>query len=912
MRRLLFVFAMVLAFNPTFAKSSDSIMPDTIPSLGTVTVVPNPSYKTGSFHNLIFGSHWREIWSTPIEAPILDMQNFAGGLTAERKGGGFQTQSLRLKGKNGVVYKFRSIDKDPLKMVPKALQKSIVADILQDQISSYHPFSTVIVKPITRAVGVLYSEAQICVLPKDSVALGEFTDQFGGLLGTIEVHPDEHENRKLSFKAADKVMGSHKFYEKLISDNDEQVDEIAYLKARLLDIFLGDWDRHYDQWRWAGFKKGKKRIWKPIPRDRDQAFARLEGIFPWIETQIVPQMNSFAESYPSIWFLTWSGRRVDRKCLTSLDKSTWDSVATQVQQSLSDSVISAAIAQLPKSVQTEKNRWLEKALKSRRDDLLEAAKDMYRIYAAYVDIDGSNDDDYCQIKRHSNGSVSVKLYKMDKKEWTKKGKPWYSRVFDPEFTHEIRVYLHDNDDKVVITGNANTSIPVRIIGGKGKDQFYDKSLVHCTGMFSASKTFFYDSGSETYFKPGPNTSVNTNHVQIPPDLVDKYERTVRDYGNELWYSIDNLSASYSSDYGLFFGHGARLEHYAFRQSPYAYKMAVGGGYAFGGEKYELMYHADFRSIVPGASLTFDAKTSGLENLYFYGFGNNSSFDPELEDDGLYESDVQTTQLSACLTIPFQSHTLFYIGSDLKHLDIELRSDRNIGIDDQTFLNILRPKGIRENQNMSLVAGFSIDTREKTVLSTAQEAHLSFNLKTQSSPTTRTSACSGSYLTLEGRYFLNILKNPTDFSKLTLDMGTYIPLPFKLSRLALRFGGEKIWGPFPFFEAAYLGGQKNLRGFPFQRYAGDAEIHAGSELRLYLTKLKFFVPIYFGPLFFSETGRVFLDGESSANDWHTSVGGGFWLSFIEPIFTVSFSVGRTVSEPGDLNTTAFYLSSGFTF
>jgi hypothetical protein len=39
-------------------------------------------------------------------------------------------------------------------------------------------------------------------------------------------------------------------------------------------MLIGDWDRHYDQWRWAEYKKGQV-IYRPIPRDRDQASQNL-------------------------------------------------------------------------------------------------------------------------------------------------------------------------------------------------------------------------------------------------------------------------------------------------------------------------------------------------------------------------------------------------------------------------------------------------------------------------------------------------------------------------------------------------------------------------------------------------------------------------------------------------------------
>jgi len=48
----------------------------------------------------------------------------------------------------------------------------------------------------------------------------------------------------------------------------------------MLDLLIGDWDRHEDQWRWKVEKTKKKNIYSPIPRDRDQVFYISTGLFP--------------------------------------------------------------------------------------------------------------------------------------------------------------------------------------------------------------------------------------------------------------------------------------------------------------------------------------------------------------------------------------------------------------------------------------------------------------------------------------------------------------------------------------------------------------------------------------------------------------------------------------------------------
>ena len=52
-------------------------------------------------------------------------------------------------------------------------------------------------------------------------------------------------------------------------------------------------------------------------------------------------------------------------------------------------------------------------------------------------------------------------------------------------------------------------------------------------------------------------------------------------------------------------------------------------------------------------------------------------------------------------------------------------------------------------------------------------------------------------------------------------------------LALRVHGRKLWGAFPFFDAAFVGGASTLPGYHSQRFAGDAGVDAGAQLRVTL-------------------------------------------------------------------------------
>src|SRR5207245_4245986 len=81
---------------------------------------------------------------------------------------------------------------------------------------------------------------------------------------------------------APRCVTTAKLWDDLDRGPQNRVAARAFLAARLLDLFVGDWDRHAAQWRWARLDEGDARLWRPIPRDRDQAFSKLDGLLPWL------------------------------------------------------------------------------------------------------------------------------------------------------------------------------------------------------------------------------------------------------------------------------------------------------------------------------------------------------------------------------------------------------------------------------------------------------------------------------------------------------------------------------------------------------------------------------------------------------------------------------------------------------
>jgi hypothetical protein len=305
----------------------------------TRRVVAGEEYGAGGIKRLLVGSDYRNLWTAPIEVEVLDLGAYAGGLTPVMRVGGQQSLGLALKGADGRDYTFRGVDKDPSSILPEDLQDTVVDAFVQDQIASSHPAGSLIAEELSRAAGVPVVESRLFVLGDDP-ALGEFQGDFAGTLGTLSVYPQPVSGTNPGFEGATEILDHLEFYARLRASTSDRVDDRAFLRARLFDVFIGDWDRHRKQWRWA--KVPGTDAWQPIPEDRDQAFSRYDGIVLGMARPRQPRFVVFGPDYPNILGLTWNGWEQDRALLTGLEWPVWEETARDLQERLTDVVIERA------------------------------------------------------------------------------------------------------------------------------------------------------------------------------------------------------------------------------------------------------------------------------------------------------------------------------------------------------------------------------------------------------------------------------------------------------------------------------------------------------------------------------------------------------------------------------------------
>ncbi len=833
------ILLLILATPSARAQDADSVR----------SVVAGAGYGAGGLHRLFLGKEYRDLWTTPIQVPVLNLDTFAGGLTPLELGGGQQTTSLSFRGADGREYKFRSVDKDPSTILPPDLRGTIADDIIQDQISAANPAGALMAGPIMDAAGVLNARPELYVMP-DSPKLGHYREAFAGMLGTIEEWPNE----KPGWKGAAKVIGSDELFDKMEESPDDRVDARAFLRARLVDIYLGDWDRHRDQWRWARFGDGKPHRWLPIPRDRDQAFVKYNGLLLDIARSSVPQLVDFKSSYPGIFGLVWNGRELDRRILMELDRTAWDSVAAAVGWQLTDQVIDSAIARLPTHYRNIIGIPFRNVLRRRRDGLREAADRFYRLLADEVDIHATDADETLEVERGADGT-EVRIWSGTGED--RAATPYYQRRFLNRETSELRIFLHGGRDVATVSGEG-AGIGLRILGGDGRDVLVDSSR---TGGIR-----YYGSIRDSVTGP---VHVDTRDWHAPPKKTET-ELPPRDWGSR-WQPSAWFAGG--PGIGLFLGGGVQRTRYGFHTLPFSDRMRIRAGYATQPSTFRADFLGEFHRENSRVYTTVEALASGIEVLYFYGFGNET---PGGVDNEFFRVSEGQYSLSASLVMPMGDRSRVSVGPMVRYTTTNLDQPR--------FISLLQPYGTGDFAEAGLHAGFQYDSRDVPA-----------------------NARKGFLLDAGASLVPGLLDVRDLFGEVHGAASTYLGLGALPLRpvLALRAGGRKLWGDVPYQDAAFIGDDETARLAQRNRYAGEASLYGNAELRFELSRLFVILPGTFGVYGLADAGRVFVRGESS-DLWHTAWGGGLWFAFLNPANTMR--VGLATSE----GRMAVYGGAGFAF
>ncbi len=859
------------------------------PTDATSLVTPGPEYAGGPGRNLLLGPLYRKDWTTTVRVPTLDLAATNGGLRPIGQGGGRQTTSLKLLGGDSLEYVFRSVDKDLQGALPPELRNTVIANILRDVTATSQPYSGLVCGELLDATDILHARPRLYRLPDDPARLGSFRPTFAGMLGTLEDRPQQAEHGQAKgFAGADDVTRSFGLFRQLFRDHDARVDAPALAKARAFDMLVADFGKHEDNWRWAGYEAGgggqghKTTVYKPIPRDRDQSFTRWNGLLTWTANRewAVPSIEEFAPKVRGLESLNWPARHLDRLLLTSVTREQWRTAAVALQTELTPAVLDRAADRLPTELHATTGVEYKKLLRSRLADLPRATDDYYLMLAELVDVVGSNKAEVFRVERLMGGDVRVQVFDKAKDEEKAEGDPLYDRLFHRAETKEIRLYALDGKDIVQLTGTADHSILVRVIGGDGQDQIIDESNV--SGLRRYTKV--YDDRKTTLTK-GPETNDN----RADRAGINHYDRRSFEYDGYT----PAFTVLYNQNDGVGVGGGFSYDKQGWRKPDFKSQYGIYAQYTTGGNR-QVSAFVRYRHVFGEWDFAGLAEYGDAYPFYnFFGLGNNTVKDEGRYNDRFYRARFSGPRAEAALERRLlRSKSRFRIGGFYEDFRSELPDNTVlVGEPDNPVPAAQRAVSTDDQRLLGARAEIDLDFRDRNYFarrgvrffargSTYAQIRVRDN---DNDPTTQAPDALRSFYAAEG------------FAEYLATARLGIPVT-----LVLKGGGSKIFGSngnIPFYKFPQLGQNQNLRGYVRNRFTGDAVAYLNTELRLAVGQVQSSViPFSYGLLGFYDMGQAFVDGRAPGGV-RAGYGGGFYIAPFVDRFALSVIYGTSAEETG---------------
>jgi hypothetical protein len=796
----------------------------------SVTVAAASYYKANSFKKWLMGPNYRNEWTQPLRVAVFDIGK--EGLKVTKEGGGMQTRSLRLENKDGDEYALRSVEKFPDATLPEEFRQTIIKDAVVDGISASYPYAALSIPALSRSANVPYARPKLVYIPDDP-RLGYYQKKFANSLAIFEPRePKKYgENRS-----------TQKIIEKLREDNDDKIDQPAVLKARLLDMFIMDFDRHEDQWRWNTRDTGKGKLYYPLPRDRDQAFFVNLGVIPHMirKPWRMPKLQGFRAKAININTFNYNARYFDRTFLNSLNREDWEKEADSFIADMTDSVIESAIGMQPPEIFPYSGPQIIATLKERRKYLKEEALQYYQFLAREVEITGSDQREYFDVSNDEDGSVEVKVFKISDKKNDRS--LLYQRKFVPGETKEIRLFGLGGEDSFHITGSAKNRIRVRLLGGDDQDAYINET------NRLRSFTLAYDIRGDSDRFAGDLKK----HISVDPS-ANIYNR------KNFQYDIlqPKKYFAYNRDDGIFLGAGLVYTTHGFKKDPFKLRQELKGQVAMLTWAYRFQYNLEWTDAIGGTDLLFRSDVRAPNNnINYFGKGNNTLNEI---DDGrgpqYYRTRFFQTDVAVLLKREILPDIHFYYGPTFQAFRADSIDNLNKviarpvvnGLDSATLYKWKTYGGVGTGIVIDNRNDVNYPTRGVKWITTAQFNH-------------------------------GLNRHSSNFSQLKSDLSVYISsnAPPR-TVVALRFGAGFNFGSYEFYQSQFLSGLDNLRGYRKYRFAGDKMFYNNLDIRIRIKNYQgYLFTGSYGILLFHDFGRVWVKGEKSGV-WHNGYGIGAWVS-----------------------------------
>lgn len=827
-----------------------SSLPDSFLPYVETSIYSKEETDVSGFYEAIWGDKYRDLYSKKIRARVATLDTLYGGLEIVREGGGHQTRSLRLKLKDGRELNMRALRKSATqylqtvvfkdKFIKDDFEKTQVENLIMDFYTAAHPYAFLVVPDLSDAAQVYHTNPKLFYIPKHKY-MGDYNLDYGDELYLIEERPEENYSETKNFGYADDIESTHDIIEKIRKDEKYKIDENAFIRARLFDMLLGDWDRHQDQWRWAQFdmENGDK-YYRPIPRDRDQVFSNFDGALLSIMRFIsgsVNQLQVYDETLKDIEWMNAAGVKLDRILIQKLDKKDWLKHAQFLKDALTDDIVDAAFTKVPEAVNDKDIADIKKKFKGRRDNMLDIAERYFLFLNELVILAGTDKDDDILITRLANGETNIRIARIID---DKIGEVMVDRTFNKKITKEIWVYGLDDKDRFTVTGKGDKPIFIRLIGGQENDSYT---------IENGRKIKVYDHKSKK------NTIIANKGGDI--NFTDIYNFNLYDFNKNITKNaVITPTIGFNPDDGFKFGLNYTSTKNGFERNPFSQQHHFSSAYYFATEGFELNYRGEFSNIFENWNLHAAGKlTSENFTNNFFGFGNETINDNDDLDFNRVKMSIYGIKIGVIKKSSFGSDFMFRIG--VEGVELEESEDR--------FITEFMPPGNTDFYNRRFFT----------------DLEGTYNYKSHDDPINPTRGMIFN-LNVGVQSDLEQISNIYGFVNTNLGFHNALTRNRKLVLKTNVNSQFRIGSDYEFYQAASIGGNTGLRGFRTERFTGKSALTSSADIRYSFNAIKTkFVPLQFGLFTGLDVGRIWIKNDDSEK-WHNDYGGGFWVAAADTI------------------------------
>jgi len=814
-------------------------------SLSHKTISAEPSFqKKSKFYQWLWGRNRRIEWARPINVPVLWLDTLYGGLKPYETGGGNETRSLHLRTVKEKEYSLRSIKKSRNDVIPRGFKKTFVEDIIKDGISSSHPYAALALAMMQEKAGIYHTLPTLGYLPRQD-ALDTFNKKYGNDLYLFEQRPNGNWSEANNLGNFKDFSNTDKVIKKLQEDNKYKADQYAFIKARLFDMFIGDWDRHENNWEWGIKGTESKPLYIPVPRDRDQAFYTHNGVLLDFVLPIAgySYMQNFDFKAGNMATFNKEERDLDRFFANEQGLDDWVNAAKSLHQSLTDPVIEQSVQMLPPEIFAVCGKELIAKLKSRREQLVDFATTYYLFIAKEVEVTGSSQREYFEVNTTDSGEIVVAVSRIDslgQREY----EPYYKRTFKPSETREIRLFGINGEDVYNIDASS-TDITIRVIGGPAKD-----SIIQ-----SGNKIHIYDDRGNVFQTTSVKWHISSDSAVHEYDYKN-YDYNSKGFGPVFFYDHQDR---------VYIGLSYRFKIHKWRRKPFATQHTMGINYSFSQHAVSASYEAIYPAVINHWDLSFNAKYDNVGWTNFSGLGNETLWDEQTNDYYQMRSREWFTAigLHRALGKSAVNLSVFFQHQKIIH-DNERYVAKVYQLLDPHVFDAANYTGLQLTYTYSMVNDSIVPTKGFTFLATGMVA--------------------------------NDLTQKEFFQNYAVRLQAWVPLSNKFS-FSVKAGGATAAGNSTVlhsarsYEHAIIGGPETFRGYRMDRFWGKTSFYNNNELRFITNLRTYLLNARAGIIAFFDDGRVWIPEENS-NVLHTSYGGGILLApFNQLCLTITYGISN---------------------